>query len=123
MKSFFKTVALVSVFSVSEKFLGFLYRIFLSRTIGAEGVGLYQVALSVFGLFYTVACSGIPVTVSRLMTKYRAENQKTAPIKGVHQDDLQHRQGAKMVDGPVPFKTGHHSKSPFRWEMRYVIVA
>ena len=78
MKTLFKTVALVSVFSVSEKFLGFLYRIFLSRTIGAEGVGLYQVALSVFGLFYTVACSGIPVTVSRLMTKYRAENK---PIK------------------------------------------
>jgi len=83
MKSFFKTVALVSVFSVSEKFLGFLYRIFLSRTIGAEGVGLYQVALSVFGLFYTVACSGIPVTVSRLMTKYRAENQKTRSQKVV----------------------------------------
>ena len=35
---------------------------------------MYQVALSVFGLFYTIACSGIPVTVSRLMTKYRAEN-------------------------------------------------
>lgn len=35
---------------------------------------MYQVALSVFGLFYTIACSGIPITVSRLMTKYRAEN-------------------------------------------------
>ena len=35
---------------------------------------MYQVALSVFGLFYTIACAGIPITVSRLMTKYRAEN-------------------------------------------------
>ena len=74
MKTFFKTVAFVTVFSVCEKFLGFMYRIFLSHTIGAEGVGMYQVALSVFGLFYTIACSGIPITVSRLMTKYRAEN-------------------------------------------------
>lgn len=75
MRTFFKTVALVTVFSISEKFLGFLYRIFLSRTIGAEGIGLYQVALSVFGLIYTLTCSGTPITVSRLITKYRAENQ------------------------------------------------
>ena len=75
MRTFFKTVALVTVFSISEKFLGFLYRIYLSRTIGAEGIGLYQVALSVFGLIYTLTCSGTPITVSRLITKYRAENQ------------------------------------------------
>lgn len=77
VRGFFKTVAVVTVFSVSEKFLGFLYRIFMSRTIGTEGIGLYQVALSVFSLFYTASCSGTPVTVSRLMTKYRAEGQKS----------------------------------------------
>lgn len=74
MRNFFKTVAIVTVFSVSEKFLGFLYRIYLSRTIGSEGIGIYQVALSVFGLIYTLCCSGIPVTVSRLMTKYKTQH-------------------------------------------------
>lgn len=74
MRYFLKTVAVVTVFSICEKILGFTYRIFLSRTIGTEGVGLYQVALSTFGLFFTIACSGVPVTVSRLMTKYKAEN-------------------------------------------------
>lgn len=81
MRKFFKTVAIVTVFSMSEKFLGFLYRIYLSRSIGAEGIGLYQVALSLFGLIYTLTCSGTPITVSRLMTKYRAEGQE----KRVHQ--------------------------------------
>lgn len=75
MRRFFKTVAIVTVFSISEKFLGFLYRIYLSRTIGSEGIGLYQVALSVFGLLFTICCSGTPITVSRLMTKYRAQGQ------------------------------------------------
>lgn len=75
MRKFFKTVAIVTVFSTSEKFLGFLYRIFLSRTVGAEGIGLYQVALSVFALLFTICCSGTPITVSRLMTKYKAENR------------------------------------------------
>lgn len=65
---------IVTIFSVAEKFLGFIYRIFLSRTIGAEGVGLYQIALSVFAVLLTISCSGTPITVSRLMTKYRAEN-------------------------------------------------
>jgi stage V sporulation protein B len=74
LKKFLKTVAIVTVFSTCEKFLGFLYRIFLSRSIGAEGIGVYQVALSVFALLLTLCCSGTPITVSRLMTKYRAEN-------------------------------------------------
>ena len=73
MKTFFKTVATVTLFSVCEKFLGFTYRIYLSRAIGAEGIGIYQVALSVFALLLTVCCSGTPITVSRLMTKYKAE--------------------------------------------------
>ena len=76
MRKFFKTVAIVTIFSISEKFLGFLYRIYLSRTIGTEGIGLYQVALSVFALLLTLSCSGTPITVSRLMTKYRAENNE-----------------------------------------------
>lgn len=75
MRKFFKTVAIVTVFSICEKFLGFLYRVFLSRTIGSEGMGVYQVALSVFALILTACTAGTPVTVSRLMTKYRAENQ------------------------------------------------
>lgn len=73
MKTFFKTVMAITIFSICEKFLGFLYRIYLSRSIGSEGIGLYQVALSVFALLLTLACSGIPITVSRLMTKYKAE--------------------------------------------------
>ena len=76
LRKFFKTVAVVTVFAVCEKILGFLYRIFMSRTVGAEGIGIYQVVLSVFGLLYTFCCSGIPITVSRLMTKYKAEKNK-----------------------------------------------
>ena len=81
MKKFYKTVFIVTLFSVCEKFLGFLYRIYLSRAVGAEGVGIYQVALSVFGLIFTVICSGTPITVSRLMTKYNAEGNLTKKRK------------------------------------------
>ena len=82
MDGLFKTTAVVTVFSLAEKFLGFLYRIYLSRTIGSEGLGLYQIALSVFALLMTLSCSGIPATVSRLITKYRSEGKKNR-IDGV----------------------------------------
>ena len=76
MRKFFKTVAIVTVFSVCEKFLGFVYRIYMSRTVGAEGVGMYQVALSVFAFILIASCSGTPITVSRLMTKYKSEGKR-----------------------------------------------
>ena len=48
----------------------------MSHTIGAEGVGLYQVSLSMFAFIFTLISSGVPITVSRLMTKYKAENKQ-----------------------------------------------
>ena len=68
----------MTAFSVAEKFFGFVYRIVLSRTLGSEGMGLYQTALSVFAVLVTAASSGVPLTVSRLITKYRAKNNPAA---------------------------------------------
>ncbi|MBO7187158.1 MAG: oligosaccharide flippase family protein [Clostridia bacterium] len=76
MEKLYKTAFIITLFSLAEKFLGFLYRIFLSRTIGSEGVGLYQITLSVFAALLTISSSGIPVTVSRLITKYRSLGQR-----------------------------------------------
>lgn len=41
-------------------------------------MGIYQIALSVFAVLATAAASGIPLTVSRLITKYRAKNNLCA---------------------------------------------
>ena len=69
-------MALVTAFSVAERLLGFIYRVFLSRSLGAETVGIYQIALSIIGLIMTITSSGIPITVSRLMAKYQVSSQK-----------------------------------------------
>ena len=68
----YKSAAQVTVFSTIEKTLSFVYRIILSRLIGAEGIGIYQICLSVFSVFLTAASSGIPVTVSRMIAKQSA---------------------------------------------------
>ena len=78
MKSILKSVALISVFSVLTRLLGFLLRIFLSRTIGAEALGLYQVALSVFMVLLTVVSSGLTLIISRMTASYRVSQDKIA---------------------------------------------
>ncbi len=79
-QNIYKSAAMVTVFSTVEKALSFLYRIVLSRIIGAEGLGIYQICLSVFAVFLTVASSGVPITVSRLIAKSNA----TGDIKSNH---------------------------------------
>lgn len=50
---------------VLVRFMGFFYRIFLSRTMGAEGMGIYQLVFPVYALFSAVSCAGIQVGISR----------------------------------------------------------
>lgn len=71
----YKNASVVTGLTVAERALGFLYRVVLSRLLGAEGLGLYQIALSFFSLCLTVGAGGLPVTLSRLSAKSRAENR------------------------------------------------
>ncbi len=76
-------MTIVTVFSCIERMLGFIYRIFLSRALGSEGVGIYQIVLSVIGLLMTLTASGIPITISRLMVKHEAEKNSENSFKTV----------------------------------------
>ena len=44
-------------------------RVILSRSLGAQALGVYQIALSFFGVICTVVSSGIPVTISHISAK------------------------------------------------------
>ncbi|MBQ7879323.1 MAG: oligosaccharide flippase family protein [Clostridia bacterium] len=79
----YTTAAVVTGLSVFKRGLGFLYRIVLSRLIGAEGMGLYQIAYSLFAVFLTLGAGGIPVTVSRLISKSKAERTPKAESAAV----------------------------------------
>lgn len=77
----YKTTALVTAFTIFEHALGFLYRIILSRTLGSEGLGVYQAALTVFAVFLTVSSSGLPITLSRTISKHRAHGYRAGEHK------------------------------------------
>ena len=52
---------------IISRILGFFYRIFLSRTIGASGLGLYQLIFPVFTLCLAISASGIQTAISRFV--------------------------------------------------------
>ncbi len=70
MKKIFKAVAIVTVFSILTRLLGFFFRVFLTRKIGAEGIGLYQVASSLIGILLTLVASGLPLTTAKKVAVY-----------------------------------------------------
>lgn len=49
------------------RFLGFFYRIFLSRTIGAEGLGLYNMVHPIYGICFALCAGSIQTAVSRFV--------------------------------------------------------
>lgn len=70
VKSIFKTVSMITIFSVITRMFGFIFRIFLSRKLGAEGLGVYQIASSVMGIFMTLVASGLPLVTAKMCAKY-----------------------------------------------------
>ncbi len=52
--------------------LGMVLRVYISKRLGEEGMGLYQLAQSVYFLFITVAQSGISVALTRVLSSYLA---------------------------------------------------
>ena len=72
-KNIFTSFVIVSLFSVLDRALGFLFKIYLSRNLGAESMGVYQVAIGVFFVLLTFVSAGIPLIVSRSVAGFIAK--------------------------------------------------
>ncbi len=60
---------------IISRILGFFYRIFLSRIIGASGLGLYQLIFPVFTLCLAVSASGIQTAISHYVASEKASHR------------------------------------------------
>ncbi|MFQ9395435.1 MAG: oligosaccharide flippase family protein [Lachnospiraceae bacterium] len=56
--------------------MGFFYRIFLSRIIGAEGLGLYQMIFPVLALALSVTSAGLSTAISHQVSRKNALGDK-----------------------------------------------
>ena len=64
-----KGAAWMTGFSLVNKLLGVFLRLYLASRIGGEGMGLYQLIMSVYTMFSTFATAGFTLSVSRLVAE------------------------------------------------------
>lgn len=57
----------MSAAGIISRLIGFFYRIFLSRTIGAEGLGIYQLIAPVFSICFALTASSIQTAISKFV--------------------------------------------------------
>ena len=74
-KAFFKGTFLLTCAGLLSRVIGFFYRIFLSHAIGAEGIGLFQLAIPLQTLLLAVTASGIQTALSRLVAAHLATGE------------------------------------------------
>ena len=74
-KSVLKGAAILTAAGVITRLLGFIYRIFMSNVMGAEGMGLYQLIMPIYMLAWSISCSGFNTAVSKLVAQERVKGE------------------------------------------------
>ncbi|MGE5581156.1 MAG: putative polysaccharide biosynthesis protein [Bacillota bacterium] len=67
--SILKGTALLTGAGLVVKILGAAYRIPLSRLIGSEGIGLYQMAYPIYLMFLSLSTAGLPIAISKMIAE------------------------------------------------------
>ncbi|GHU94046.1 polysaccharide biosynthesis protein [Clostridia bacterium] len=70
--------ALLTATQIFSHAVGFFFRVALSRQIGAEGMGLYQLVMPVYSVVMSVTLYGLTVAVQRLSASYGAVGERGA---------------------------------------------
>ena len=70
---------ILTIASIFTRIIGMVFRVYLSNQIGAVGMGLYQMIISVYFFASTFACSGIVVAVSSLASAILPVTKENAP--------------------------------------------
>lgn len=79
--SFITGTLLLTVTGILSRIIGFLYRIFLSRTIGAEGLGIYQLIFPVLSLCIAFSSAGIQTAISKFVAEEQSRGVKGAGLR------------------------------------------
>ncbi len=64
---------LLTLTGVLSRIIGFFYRIFLSRTIGAEGLGIYQLIFPILTLCVSLTAAGVQTAISKFVSEERGK--------------------------------------------------
>ena len=75
-KAFLTGTLLLTFTGLICRILGFFYRIYLSRTIGAEGLGLYQMVHPLFGICFALCAGSLQTALSQYVAARQSQGKK-----------------------------------------------
>lgn len=68
--SFMHGAIILVIAGFINKVIGFLYRIFAVRVVGAEGIGLYEMVIPAYSLILVITTAGVPLAISKLVSEH-----------------------------------------------------
>ena len=74
-KRFFRSGIILTLVGLAMRTVAMFFGAFISRTVGAEGTGLYTLVTTVYSFAVTLATSGISLTVTRLVASAIGEGK------------------------------------------------
>ena len=74
-RTMLKGTLILTLSGFLTKIIGFLYRIFLSQTIGSTGMGIYQLIFPIHALCFALTVGGIQTAISRLVAAKFAKKE------------------------------------------------
>lgn len=83
LKSFAKNAAMLVSVALIMRTVGVIFNAYAANKIGAEGMGLYSLVMSVYVFAVTIATSGINLAVTRLVSEELAVGRDSGAIKAM----------------------------------------
>ncbi|WP_244833143.1 stage V sporulation protein B [Clostridium sp. BJN0001] len=68
--NFFKSTFLLIISNIIIGFLSFLFSIYISKVLSAEGMGLYNLVMPIYNLFICLMSAGVVASVSQITAVY-----------------------------------------------------
>lgn len=75
-KRFFYNGIMLTAVGIAMRTVALFFNAFVTQKIGAEGMGLYTIVMTVYGFAVTFATSGISLTVTRLVASAKGEGRE-----------------------------------------------
>lgn len=71
-RTIIKGALILTIAGIITRVLGFFYRVYMAKTIGAEGMGLYQLITPLYMLVWALSSSGFSTAMSKLTAQEKA---------------------------------------------------
>ena len=77
---FIKSTIILIIGGAISKLLAMVIKIFLTRSVGDNGIGLYMLVLPTFNLFITLCTLSLPISISKLIAEKKRSKKVILPL-------------------------------------------